>query len=105
MNIDWAMLGWVLGAILLSNAAVLYTGYRYYHNMIESIDYIINDLKIIHCEKCGRPEIVSKDLVRLKTCDFCTGHYCEHCDEVHRIEDDGYKIKVKKSMDSKKKVV
>lgn len=98
------MIFWIVGALVINDLLIIYTGYLYYKRILE-MSFTPYDFKILHCEKCGRPEIVTMDVERLKVCNYCTGHYCEHCDEVHRTEDDGYKIKVKKVMDSKKKSV
>ncbi len=92
---------WIIGVILVSNLVVLYTGYRYYIYVVNGIEYMMNDIRILHCESCGRPEIVTYDVEELKTCGFCKPRYCEEHEMYHPLKDDGYKIKLKKDKDNK----
>jgi hypothetical protein len=103
LDINWVNLGWTVGVILLSNLAVLYTGYRYYIYVVNGIEYMMNDIRILHCESCGRGEIVSSDVEELKTCGYCNPKYCEEHDTYHRIIDKGYKPRTDNKIKSRKK--
>ena len=92
MNINWESLFWIVGVIVTSNLVVLYTGYRYYVRILNAFGFVIGDLKIIHCEKCHRPEIVSKAVGRLINCLYCSGYFCNDCGERHELIDGGYVI-------------
>jgi len=86
---------WVI-AFLLNDIVIFYTGYLLWQ-LAERKHFYGVDSKILHCETCGRPEIVPYFAIQLKDCSYCSGYLCPDCDDIHFQEDDGYNLKNKKN--------
>lgn len=94
-NINWF---WVV-AFILNDIGLVYGGWLMWRKAEEE-HFWGNDVRIIHCSKCGRPEVVPYGVTGMSQCGYCTGNYCEDCEEVHKMEDEGYvpnpRVKAKK---------
>lgn len=90
---------WVFffGAVILNDVLMGLIGYRYYKK-IQAGFMSINLDRILHCETCGHPLIVSYDTESVQSCVHCKGYWCEECQENHVIEDSGYHAKTKKKV-------
>ncbi|MFZ2992499.1 MAG: hypothetical protein WA061_02175 [Microgenomates group bacterium] len=96
------MLLWILGALVVNDLIVLYTGHLVYKKLLGIIEFMC-DIKVMHCERCHRPTLVYGGTDALKTCSYCTPQYCDDCGTSHGIVDDGY-VGYKNKLKSKKSV-
>lgn len=85
---------WVV-AFILNDLAIFYTGYLLW-SIAKREHFYGQDTKILHCRKCGRPEVVPYFMKEIEDCSYCSGYWCEECQKVHVPEDEGYYSRNKK---------
>jgi hypothetical protein len=81
---DW----YWLGAFILNDVLIGFSFYVLY-NTTKS-HWWGADAKVLHCNKCGHPEVVPIDITEISDCIYCTDTYCENCETEHKNEDLGY---------------
>jgi hypothetical protein len=91
---------WVV-AFVLNDIAIFYTGYLFWKKA-NFEHFYGQDTKILHCQKCGRPEVVPYFASEMKDCAYCSGYWCEECETTHFAKDEGYELKNKKNSKKKK---
>ena len=84
---------WII-AFILNDVAIFYTGYLFW-SIAKRDHFYGQDSKIMHCKKCGRPEVVPYFVNEIKDCSYCSGYWCDTCNETHFPEDEGYYLKHK----------
>jgi hypothetical protein len=85
---NWTSLIYVVGAIIITNLAVIYTAYLLYKRL-ESKSF---GLHLIFCKECDSPVIAPEYVGAIDICDnCCTCEFhgkemtCDNCGKLHRV--------------------